>query len=115
MVNQAVIAYGAGDLRVESHETRELAPDAVRVDVVYGGICGSDLHYANHGANGDYRIQEPLVLGHEIVGYVGAVGEAVGPEVSVGSPVAGGAGAPPPRPPPRRVSGARAGVRPGPG
>jgi threonine dehydrogenase-like Zn-dependent dehydrogenase len=105
MVNQAVIAYGAGDLRVESHETRELAPDAVRVDVVYGGICGSDLHYANHGANGDYRIQEPLVLGHEIVGYVGAVGEAVGPEVSVGSPVAVHPATPSPGPDAARVTG----------
>ncbi|MFJ4223187.1 zinc-binding dehydrogenase [Microbacterium sp. NPDC089695] len=40
----------------------------VRVDLV--GLCGSDLSYFSKGANGDFVVREPLVLGHEIVGTV---------------------------------------------
>ncbi|MFB4352405.1 zinc-binding dehydrogenase [Microbacterium sp. LS_15] len=40
----------------------------VRVDLV--GLCGSDLSYFRKGANGDFRVRAPLVLGHEIVGTV---------------------------------------------
>jgi L-iditol 2-dehydrogenase len=39
------------------------------------GICGSDLHYYNHGRNGNFVIQAPLVLGHEASGVVTAVPE----------------------------------------
>lgn len=41
-----------------------------------GGICGSDLHYYNHGGFGSVRLREPMILGHEVSGFV----EAVGPE-----------------------------------
>jgi L-idonate 5-dehydrogenase len=88
MTNTAVVAYGAGDLRVEEVAPPELTPDGVLVRIAYGGICGSDLHYASHGANGDYRIQEPLVLGHEVVGHVAAVGANVTGAPEVGAPVA---------------------------
>jgi L-idonate 5-dehydrogenase len=37
-----------------------------------GGICGSDLHYFRHGGFGAIRIQEPMVLGHEVAGTVAA-------------------------------------------
>ena len=43
-----------------------------------GGICGSDLHYYQHGGFGTIRIQQPMVLGHEIAGVV----EEVAPDVS---------------------------------
>ena len=32
----------------------------------YVGICGSDLHYYFHGANGEYVVRRPLVPGHEL-------------------------------------------------
>ena len=38
------------------------------------GLCGSDLHYYNHGRNGDIILQEPLSLGHESAGEVVAIG-----------------------------------------
>ena len=41
------------------------------------GLCGSDLHYYNHGRNGDIVVKEPLVLGHESAGTVVAVGHEV--------------------------------------
>lgn len=37
------------------------------------GLCGSDLHYYNHGRNGNFVLKSPLVLGHEAAGVVTAV------------------------------------------
>jgi L-idonate 5-dehydrogenase len=49
----------------------------VRVKIVAGGICGSDLHYYHHGGFGTVRIREPMALGHEIAGVVATAGEGV--------------------------------------
>ena len=38
-------------------------------------MCGSDLHYYNHGRNGIFVLQSPLCLGHESAGIVTAVPE----------------------------------------
>ncbi len=43
----------------------------------YVGICGSDLHYYETGAIGDYVVKPPFVLGHEPGGVVVEVGENV--------------------------------------
>ncbi|KUO09299.1 L-idonate 5-dehydrogenase [Streptomyces sp. DSM 15324] len=71
---RAVVAHGAGDLRLETRPVPVPGPGEVAVDVRYGGICGSDLHYWRHGAVGEFRLREPLVLGHEIVGRVREAG-----------------------------------------
>ncbi|MDQ0962934.1 MULTISPECIES: L-idonate 5-dehydrogenase [unclassified Streptomyces] len=64
----ACVIHGPGDLRVD--ELTAPAPGAgeVLVAVRYGGVCGSDLHYWRHGGVGDFRLREPMVLGHEVVG-----------------------------------------------
>lgn len=55
-------------------ERREPGPDDVQIDILYCGVCHSDLHTArNEWANTLY----PSVPGHEIVGRVVAVGEKV--------------------------------------
>lgn len=41
------------------------------------GICGSDLHYYETGAIGDYVVKPPFVLGHEPGGTVVEVGKNV--------------------------------------
>ncbi|MBA4863028.1 L-idonate 5-dehydrogenase [Streptomyces sp. PSKA54] len=71
---RAVVAHGAGDLRLEERPVPAPGPGEVAVDIRYGGICGSDLHYWRHGAVGEFRLREPLVLGHEIVGRVREAG-----------------------------------------
>ncbi|MDG9709472.1 L-idonate 5-dehydrogenase [Streptomyces sp. DH10] len=71
---RAVVAHGAGDLRLEERPIPVPGPGEVAVDIRYGGICGSDLHYWRHGAVGEFRLREPLVLGHEIVGRVREAG-----------------------------------------
>lgn len=51
--------------------------DEALVKVEYVGICGSDLHYYEHGAIGDFVVKPPFVLGHEAGGTVVAVGQNV--------------------------------------
>jgi L-idonate 5-dehydrogenase len=57
------------------------------VKVGMGGICGSDLHYFHNGGFGTVRIQEPMVLGHEVAGTVAAVAADV-TSVRIGDRVA---------------------------
>jgi L-idonate 5-dehydrogenase len=74
---EALVIHAPGDLRVETYETAPLGPDQLQVRVRCGGICGSDLHYYQHGGFGTVRIKEPMVLGHEVAGVIEAVGSAV--------------------------------------
>lgn len=41
------------------------------------GICGSDVHYWQHGRIADFVVKDPMVLGHEASGLVVKVGPAV--------------------------------------
>ena len=69
--------HAAGDLRVEDFATAELGAGQLRVRVRCGGICGSELHYYQHGGFGTIRVKEPMVLGHEVAGVIDAVGAGV--------------------------------------
>ncbi|WP_405472008.1 L-idonate 5-dehydrogenase [Paenarthrobacter ilicis] len=83
----AVVAHGKGDLRIEDIPLNTPAADEAIVEIAYGGICGSDLHYWLHGAAGESILKEPMVLGHEIVGTViQQASDGTGP--AVGTPVA---------------------------
>ncbi|MFE9030961.1 L-idonate 5-dehydrogenase [Streptomyces iakyrus] len=82
------VIHGQGDLRVAELPVPRPGPRQALVAVRYGGVCGSDLHYWRHGGVGDFRLREPMVLGHEVVGTVveygpGAVGPAPGSAVAV--------------------------------
>jgi L-idonate 5-dehydrogenase len=66
----ALVAHAAGDLRIDHVALGTPAPDEAVIEVSYGGICGSDLHYWLHGAAGESILKAPLVLGHEISGIV---------------------------------------------
>ena len=67
---RAVIIHAPRDLRVETVTVPEAGAGDVRVRIGAGGICGSDLHYYQHGGFGAVRIKEPMILGHEIAGTV---------------------------------------------
>lgn len=73
----ACTLHGAHDLRVEPRAPRALGPHDVRLRLGAGGICGSDLHYWQHGRAGAFVIREPLVPGHEASGVVETVGAEV--------------------------------------
>jgi L-idonate 5-dehydrogenase len=74
---EALVIHSAGDLRVEDVPTPAVEAGQVRVRVRAGGICGSDLHYFQHGGFGTIRIQQPMVLGHEAAGVIEELGEGV--------------------------------------
>ena len=74
---KAIVCHAPEDLRLDNFETDVLGTHQLQVDVAYGGICGSDLHYYQHGGFGTVRIKEPMVLGHEVSGIVRIVGSAV--------------------------------------
>ena len=61
--------------------------DEVLVKLEYVGICGSDMHYYETGAIGDYVVKPPFVLGHEPGGTVVGVGSHV-THLKVGDKVA---------------------------
>lgn len=67
---KALAIHGKEDIRWEDREVPTPGDGEVRLRVNYVGICGSDLHYFFHGANGEYTIQEPLTPGHELSGVV---------------------------------------------
>ena len=58
-----VVAHGAGDLRVEPVEPGVPAADEAVVEIAYGGVCGSDLHYWQHGAAGESVLKAPDAAG----------------------------------------------------
>lgn len=45
--------------------------------MLYTGICGSDIHYWQHGRIGSFIVKSPIVLGHESSGIVHSIGPAV--------------------------------------
>lgn len=45
----------------------------IRIRILHTGICGSDVHFFK----GHRKIEEPRVIGHEAVGLIDALGEAV--------------------------------------
>lgn len=75
--------------RVELTEREIPIPkeDEVLVKVEYVGVCGSDLHYYENGRIGDYIVNPPFVLGHEVGGTVAEVGKNV-THLKVGDKVA---------------------------
>ena len=74
---KAAIIHAPRDLRIEEFDVPPMDAGDVTVRIRTGGICGSDLHYYQHGGFGAVRLRQPMVLGHEIAGEVIAVGEEV--------------------------------------
>ncbi|MBD0381337.1 NAD(P)-dependent alcohol dehydrogenase [Paenibacillus sedimenti] len=62
-------------------------PDEALIKVYCIGVCGSDVHYYEHGKIGRYKVKQPIILGHELAGEVISVGDAV-TNVTVGDRVA---------------------------
>ncbi|MBB2196201.1 MAG: L-idonate 5-dehydrogenase [Gluconacetobacter sp.] len=84
---EALVIHAKEDLRLDRIAITAPGTGEVTVRVAWGGICGSDMHYVKHGGVGASVLREPMILGHEISGFV----ERTGPGVSglvQGAPVA---------------------------
>lgn len=76
-----------GQLVLTERPVPRPAAGHVLVAVRSVGVCGSDVHYFEHGRIGDFVVRAPLVLGHEVSGVIVAAGAGV-PADRVGSRVA---------------------------
>lgn len=82
------VLHAPRELAVEERPVPEPGPGQVLVRVEAVGVCGSDVHYYEHGRIGDFVVRAPLVLGHEPGGTVVALGpktsrHATGQRVSI--------------------------------
>ncbi len=64
---------GYNQMRYTNVVTPDLKEDEVKVQVLFTGICGSDIH----NFKGEYTKVTPLTLGHEFSGEIVEVGENV--------------------------------------
>ncbi|KAG8466856.1 hypothetical protein KFE25_008235 [Diacronema lutheri] len=75
---RALILRAQGEMGIADIATIEtVPPDAVRVRIISCGICGSDDHYYRAGRIGNFVVESPMVLGHEVGGVVDEVGADV--------------------------------------
>lgn len=74
---KVAVMLGIGKMGFEERDIPEVKDDEVLVRLEYVGICGSDLHYYETGAIGDYVVKPPFVLGHEPGGVVVETGKNV--------------------------------------
>ena len=70
---KALRFYGSHNLRLEDVPRPDPGPGEVRVKPMAVGICGTDQHILD----GSYNSCPPLTLGHEVAGFVDAVGHGV--------------------------------------
>ena len=84
---RASVLVAQGQVRVEERPVPVPADDEVLIKVASVGVCGSDVHYYREGRIGDFVVDAPLVLGHEVSGRIVAVGATV-PDGRIGERVA---------------------------
>lgn len=74
---KVAVMDGIGKMRYTKRPIPTPKENEVLVKLEYVGICGSDMHYYETGAIGDYVVKPPFVLGHEPGGVVVEVGSSV--------------------------------------
>src|SRR5438067_13666211 len=71
------VLYAPRDLRIEQRPVPAASEGEVLVRILSVGVCGSDVHYYEHGRVGDFIVRSPLVLGHESSGQIVEVRKGV--------------------------------------
>ena len=74
---KTIVIHASKDLRIEEREAETPGPGQLAIKLATGGICGSDLHYFNHGGFGTIRLRQPMILGHEVAGHITVLGDGV--------------------------------------
>lgn len=77
MKNKTAVMTDRMKVEIQDREVPKIKSDEVLVKIEYVGVCGSDLHYYEHGRIGDFVVETPFVLGHEAAGSVVEVGADV--------------------------------------
>ena len=87
MKNRAAYMTGLNKLEIREIEVPVPKEKQVLVKLEYVGICGSDVHYLEHGKIGDFIVNGDFILGHECAGTIVALGSKV-EKLKVGDKVA---------------------------
>ena len=87
MRNRVSVLSPQLDISIEDREVPVPGAHEVLVSVRSVGVCGSDIHYFEHGRIGPYVVDAPVILGHEASGVIVALGSAVR-NLTVGTRVA---------------------------
>jgi len=77
MKNQAAVLYAPHDIRLEERPVPRPGQGEGLIEIKAVGVCGSDVHYYEHGRIGSYVVRQPLILGHESAGVIVDTGEGV--------------------------------------
>ncbi len=77
---RASVLTEVGVIELQERPVPVPAAGEVLVQVASVGVCGSDVHYYEHGRIAHFVVESPLVLGHELSGTIVAVGADVAPE-----------------------------------
>lgn len=72
---KSVLYEGERQIRTGICEPQKPDVGQVRIQVAYGGICGTDLHIFY--GDMDNRVEMPQIIGHEMSGVIAEVGEGV--------------------------------------
>ncbi|ODQ64544.1 GroES-like protein [Nadsonia fulvescens var. elongata DSM 6958] len=76
--NPSFVLVKKNEVRFEERPIPSLSDEHdVKIAIKKTGICGSDVHYLNHGSIGKFVVEEPMVLGHESSGEVVEIGSKV--------------------------------------
>jgi alcohol dehydrogenase len=84
---KAVVFRGVDDLRLEEVPKPRPGPGEAVIRIAATTICGTDVHIVK----GEYPVRSGLILGHEPVGVIDALGEGLDDEYQVGERVIVGA------------------------
>jgi L-iditol 2-dehydrogenase len=76
-IMRASVLIAAKTLEIQDRPVPVPDSDQVLVRVSAVGVCGSDVHYYREGRIGNFVVETPLVLGHELSGRIVAVGTGV--------------------------------------
>lgn len=75
--NRAAVLTALNTIEMKDVPMPKAGAGRIVVKMEAVGICGSDVHYYQHGRIGDFVVKFPFILGHECAGVVTEVGAGV--------------------------------------
>jgi L-iditol 2-dehydrogenase len=77
MKNKAIFMTDLNKMEIREVEMPKIKETEALVKLGYVGVCGSDVHYLEHGSIGDFIVNGDFILGHECAGEVVELGDKV--------------------------------------
>ncbi|WP_281247273.1 NAD(P)-dependent alcohol dehydrogenase [Domibacillus mangrovi] len=74
---KSAVLTSVKNIELQQIDIPTLKNDEVLIRVKAVGLCGSDVHYYEHGKVGNFIVEKPIILGHEASGDIVKVGKDV--------------------------------------